>query len=81
MSDQKYITVEEFEKFKKSVMEGMTKEKKPKAKREPSNYNIFIKEKISLIKKNKPEISHKDAFSEAVAMYNKEKESKREKKL
>ena len=46
------------------------KEKKP---RDKSDYNIFMGKKITEIKSKDPTISHKTAFSDAVAEWNKQK--------
>ena len=36
--------------------------KEEKAKRPPSAYNVFMKDKLTAYKANHPELSHKDAF-------------------
>lgn len=46
-------------------------------KRAPSAYNLFVAEKIAEIKKDNPELNSKEAFKNAVAMWNKEKEAKK----
>jgi len=46
-------------------------------KREPSAYNLFVAEKIAEVKKDNPELNSKEAFKNAVAMWNKEKEAKK----
>jgi len=46
-------------------------------KREPSAYNLFVKDKIAEIKAENPGIDSKEAFKNAVAMWNKEKEAKK----
>lgn len=42
-------------------------EKKEKAPREPSAYNIFMKAEIAKVKKAKPDLEHKLAFKEAAS--------------
>lgn len=45
----------------------------PKKKRAPSAYNLFIKEKMALIKVDQPELKSKDLMKEAIALWNAKK--------
>ena len=48
--------------------------KKERVKRQPSTYNIFISKKIKQLKKDNPNLEHKEHFGMAVVAWNKEKE-------
>jgi hypothetical protein len=47
--------------------------KKPKVKRQPSAFNIFMKDAIVHIKKDNPDVPHNEAFKMAAAMWQNEK--------
>lgn len=42
-------------------------------KRKPTPYQLYVKDAIAHIKKENPNIEHKEAFKEAVNMWNEEK--------
>lgn len=42
-----------------------TKEKKPKVPRKPSEFNLFMKTKITEMKEKHPNVSHSEAFKMA----------------
>ena len=43
----------------------IAKEKKEKVPRAPSPYNLFMKTELTKVKKDHPELSHKEAFVKA----------------
>lgn len=55
--------------FKNSTRKGGAKDEKKK--REPSPYNLFIKEKMAEIKAKKPELKGKDLMKEAIEEWKK----------
>ena len=50
-----------------------TTEKKVKAKKGPSAYNLFMKSELAKIKKADPKLDHKEAFKKAAANWSKSK--------
>lgn len=59
----------EFNKFKK----GSAPEKKKRASREPSKYNLFIKDEIAKLKSKYGKTkNHKEIFAEAVQAWTKQ---------
>lgn len=51
----------------------LEKTKKPKVKRQPSAFNIFMKDALSHIKKDNPDVPHSEAFKMAAAMWQDDK--------
>lgn len=49
--------------------EDFSEEPKPKIKRTPSEYNKFMKEELFKLKKNNPELSHKECFKIVCEMW------------
>lgn len=43
--------------------------KKPKKERKPSAFNLFMKERIPLVKAENPELKHNDAFKIAAGQW------------
>ena len=59
----------EFNEFKKSSKIG----KAPKKTRKPSEFNLYVGDKIKELKAKDPKLEHKLAFSKAVECWNKQK--------
>ena len=49
------------------------KKKRKKINREPSAYNLFIKEHIALVKEDNPNLNNKEALSKAAMLWNEKK--------
>lgn len=49
------------------------KKKRKKINREPSAYNLFIKEHIALVKEENPNLNNKEALSKAAILWNEKK--------
>jgi hypothetical protein len=64
------VPVKETKKSKKAKEEaaGEVKEKRP-----PSKYNLFIKEKMPILKKENPELNHREIMSMAGALWTQHK--------
>jgi hypothetical protein len=62
----------DFDTFKKSSKLG----KAPKKTRKPSEFNLYVGDKIREIKAKNPDLQHKLAFSQAVESWNKQKKKK-----
>ena len=78
MSD-KFVTVKEFEEYKKSMeKKEEPKEKKEKVPRAPNSYNLFMKEKIAEMKQVDSKILNKDAFKKGAELWNKQKQEKQD---
>ena len=74
------VTREEFDKLRKdfdSLKKNTKFGKADKKTRPPSDYNKFVGENIRRLKGEKPDMEHKLAFSEAVALWNKKKGKKK----
>lgn len=54
---------------------GSRKPKAEKKPREPTEFNKFVKEQLPKVKKENPDMSHKEAFAEAAKLWSKKKES------
>ncbi len=53
-------------------------EEEPKKKREPTHYNIFVKEQMPLIKEEFPELSRQDLMRKVGELWKMKKESEKE---
>jgi ABC-type uncharacterized transport system substrate-binding protein len=49
------------------------KKKRKKINREPSKYNLFIKDNIALVKERNPNLNNKEALSKAAMLWNEKK--------
>lgn len=74
---EKYVTAKEFEDYKKDLEKRIKKEQKPKVTRAPNEYNLYMKEKITELKKSDPKMSNKEAFSKSAETWSKDKEKKK----
>lgn len=82
-----YVKRSEFEALKQAFDEYMKKSepvqpvpiepKKPKVKREPSKYNIFMSTEIKKIKERNPDMPPKDLFKFAVENWKKQNPPKK----
>jgi hypothetical protein len=81
-----YITRTEFNEYKRSmddrlggsgkikVIRRKSKTRDPdKPKRQPSEYNIFMKSEVPRVKKKNPSLSHTEAFTTAARGWSKNK--------
>ena len=80
---EKYVTVDEFEQFKKMMEEKFSeskeepkeeKVKKVKAPKPPSKYNLFMKEKFEELKAQHPEMTAKDMMKKVGELWKLEKD-------
>ena len=55
-------------------------EEEPKKKREPTQYNIFVKEQMPLIKEEFPELSRQDLMRKVGELWKVKKEGEKEEK-
>ena len=70
------VTREEFDALNQKVsnLEKASKHgKAPRKKRAPSEYNLYVGDQIKTIKTKNPNISHTDAFKQAVDAWKKQK--------
>ena len=75
MSDNAYVTKEEFESYKKEAKKEFGK-KKEKKTRAPNAYNLFMKDEVARLKGEKPGLSNQEAFKMGAANWKKQKEEK-----
>jgi len=81
MSTTNYVTKEQLDESMKALEKKFKKiNAPPRAPREPSNYNKFVKDEMVKVKKDHPGISNPDALKECAKNWNKEKEGKVEPK-
>jgi len=74
MSEPKYVTEEEFSKYKKEMDKKLSKQNaKPRPPREPNDYNLYIKEKIPEFKAENPKLSNKEVFTHVAKAWEKDK--------
>jgi|LauGreDrversion2_6_1035139.scaffolds.fasta_scaffold153163_1 hypothetical protein len=68
------VSREEFDKLCKQV-DALSKSKPvaEKRTRKPSEFNLYVGDKIKELKVKDPKLSHRDAFSKAVESWNKTK--------
>lgn len=59
--------------LEKSIQTLQAGGKPPKRHRPPSEFNLFVGDKIKEIKAKHPTMSHKEVFGEAVSLWNKTK--------
>ena len=71
-SDKKVKT----EKKPKKAKKEKSDDEEPKKKREPTAYNLFVKEQMPLIKEEFPELSRQDLMREVGRMWNTNKSPK-----
>jgi hypothetical protein len=57
------------------LLEKGSKPKAQKKTRAPTTFNIFVKTQIEKLKKEHPEMPHKEAFRKATELWSKQKES------
>ena len=75
----KYVTQEQLDESMKALEKKFKKlNAPPRAPREPSEFNIFMKDQMAKVKKENPTIGNKDAFKECAKNWNKTKEAKKE---
>lgn len=67
-------TLDELKKLLTEVYKNKTKKKSSGVKKEPSAYNIFVKEEIARIKEKNPNIDHKKFMSMAAEKWKEHKE-------
>jgi len=71
---EKYVTTEEFEKYKKGIEKKIKRESgPPRPPREPNAYNLYMKDKIAELKKTDPTITNKEAFIKGASAWNDDK--------
>jgi RNA processing factor Prp31 len=63
-------TLKDLEKRIEKLENGSSKPTKEKKPRKPSEYNDFVGKFIPKYKKDNPDVSHKNAFAEAVKAWN-----------
>lgn len=69
--EKRLATLEEsFAKLSKQIDKKNLKPTKEKSSRPPSEYNVFIKKKYEEIKKENPDIQHKEIFAMCIAAWN-----------
>jgi len=73
---EKFVTVKEFEEYKKFIQSNMGNTKKVKSTRPPTEYNIFVGEHIGIIKKDNPKFTQVDAMKKCAELWNEHKEKK-----
>ena len=66
--------IEEMKKELSSLKSGAAP-KKPKQKRKPSAYNLYMKEALPRVKSENPTLSHNEALKLAAGQFKKHKES------
>lgn len=80
------VTKKELEELKKELrkefkdeLDELKKEKtlKPKKTRKPSEFNLFVADKIRELRAKDPNMVNKDAFKEAVSLWNNTKSKKK----
>lgn len=73
---EKSYTLDELKKILSSAYKNKNKTKKTSTeKRKPSEYNIFIKNKMLEIKQNSTDLNNKDIMSKAASLWKEHKES------
>ena len=66
-------------KKKKSKNENDSDEEvKPKKKREPTKYNLFVKEKMSIVKEEFPDLNRQDLMKKVGEMWKAKKEEEKD---
>ena len=66
-------------KKKKSKKENDSDEEvKPKKKREPTKYNLFVKEKMSIVKEEFPDLNRQDLMKKVGEMWKAKKEQEKD---
>ena len=61
---------------KKKAKKGSNEDAEPKKKREPTAYNLFVKEKMPIIKEEFPELSRQDLMKKVGELWKAQKEEK-----
>jgi len=75
MLTEVFKEIREGEKGEKKVRKKVKKEEgEEKRKREPTAYNLFVKETISVVKEENPEMSRQDLMREVGRMWKEKKE-------
>ena len=83
MLTEVFKEIREAEKGEKKVRKTKkvkTEEGEEKKKREPTAYNLFVKERMSVVKEENPEMSRQDLMREVGRMWKERKEEVVEKK-
>lgn len=73
-----YVTKEQLEESMKALEKKLKKNNASKISREPNEYNKYMKDNISKIKNENPNISNVDAFKKCAESWNKIKVNKQE---
>lgn len=68
-------SLDDLKKLLVAAYKTSSKKSKSSEKREPSKYNIFVKNEMMRLKAEQPEKSNKEIMSMAAALWNKSKES------
>jgi hypothetical protein len=74
VGDKENCTLDELKKLLTEVYKNKTKKKSSGVKKEPSAYNIFVKEEIARIKKEDPNVDNKQFMSIAAERWKAHKE-------
>ena len=61
---------------KKKAKKETDEDEEPKKKREPTAYNLFVKEKMPIVKNDYPELSRQDLMKKVGELWKKQKEEK-----
>ena len=73
-SDKPKKTEEKPKKKKSKKDKDSDEEAEPKKKREPTAYNLFVKEKMSIVKEEFPELNRQDLMKKVGEMWKAQKE-------
>lgn len=74
VGDKDDYTLDELKKLLTESFKSKNKKKSTGVKKEPSAYNIFVKEEIAKIKKENPDVDNKQFMSMAAARWKDHKE-------
>ncbi len=73
---KKTIKIEKFDTTKSGELKSANPKKKDRPKRNPSSFNIFIREAMLKLKETQPELGNTDRMRSAIALWNEEKKKK-----
>ncbi len=71
---EKYVTVEDFENYKKHVDNIINKKEPVKASKQPNSYALYVKEMLPKIREKNPELSKNDLFKKIAESWKEKKE-------